>query len=392
MVSRVSCYFVLLAAALVMYSSCRTASGSRNVDTFDSLVLHTEWKFSLYYSGVHEDHGTGDEVIFSGDPLTFKTVRVFDTSGRPLYDIPLAAVLDSLGDIDGLTLLSKDRVFVLQNHGANYAIVDALGNVLEIHSLDSVLCANGKDLYSLYVDSKGIGVLGNDIFLSASWYGPCVDTSEAPFDPLAYYSVETRMCKLARLDLSSTEEDLRFWGCDMLAHLGKGTYHTAGSTGASILGGRIFVSSLYSPDLIEVDTGTLEVIRRVPLSHVNGAVGITPPQANLEDEANDGANTRIGTRAYVSDMVIDRPSGRLLVIVPHEVPEDSPPEKQRASRDWSVVVLDPSLAIINEFVLQGTAYRSGAILGLKSGTWVMRSESGIQGALKPKVFHRLLIP
>jgi hypothetical protein len=360
--------------------------------TGDTLVLRTDWPFFGQWSGVFVDPATGKELIFSGDPNTHKKVRVFDPSGKALYDIPLGEALEALGDLDSFTLLSHNRLFALQAHGDGFVVLDTMGRIEQHHSLSASLCHTGIDRYSLTAHGNGPCVLGNSVFVGASWYGPCNEPPDAPFDPLAYYSVETGKCKVARIDAAKPSTGVSFGGCDILRHLGNGTFNTISATGVTVIGGRLFIVNPYLPDIIELDSASLRVKKRFPIRYMKGSVGIRPPIASPEDEARRGDNIRLGTKPYVLTMGYDAPSGRTLATIAHEIPEEALSKQPRGSRDWSLLVLDSMLIPVGEHVFSGTEHRGTYLLSLNSGSWVLRTTKGIKAATEPKVFDRLRIP
>ncbi len=337
---------------------------------------------------------TQEEFIYSGDANTHMVVRVFSSDGIPLYDIPLKDVSDSLNEINSFTLIHQDSLFVLEDRGRKYAIVDKLGRVIRTHSLEPALCDANGDRYSLYANTKGLPILGNKIFCETDWVKRCVElpVSYDEDDPTArsrhHFRQATRKCKLAVLDITAEHSELRFGACDILQHLIDTPRCTVGGAHRAVLNGRIFLYSPYSPFVHVIDTSSLKPLQQISIPFEHGTVGITPPPISAADMA-DGHNIRLATKSYIITFTYDTSSEQYLAVVYHEVPESSPKENRGAFRKWSLIVLDSTFAPVEEHVLDGAKYSGSVLLSTSSGTWVLERRTGLKAMQQPKVFSRL---
>lgn len=389
----------LCGLVLCLVAACRTPDRPIPVVSAEVLTLKTEWPYSPQWSGVFTDPDTGEELIFSGDPITHLTVRIFDQMGAHLRDIPLGPALDSLGSISSFTLIARDSLFVLEEHGPKYAIVDLQGRVARLRSLEKVLCDPHGDRYYVIGHTNGLAWLGGALYLEAVWVSACSDTSEddtsSPFLVFQrYFAQATRKCKVAKLRPYDKVDGLRFGACDILPHLTDTPRCTIGGVQRVAANGKLFVISPYSPFILQLDTASLEIARKIPLHFANGPVGITPPPISAEDVQNEGYNIRSMTKASAILFVHDTPSAHYFVVVLHEVQETTIEQLRISSieRDWSLLVLDAAFNQIAQHVVPGKAYRGGVMLSLKRGTWVLEARHGREAATQAKVFHRLHAP
>ncbi len=375
-------------------SSCAVSDKHHAVDSTDVLTFQTEWPYTPRYSGVFTDPLTGVESIFLGDPITHLVVRVFDPFGTPLHDIPLGPVLDSLDDINTFTLIAADSLLVLDERGTKYAVVDPNGNVTRIRSLAQDLCDPRGDQYELYHISMGPAVLRDKLYLETGWVGACADTLVDDTSSVAsihrrYFAQATWKCKVAALDAHAAVAGLQLGACDILGHLTDTPRCTIGGVGRVVANGSVFVISPFSPFVMQIDTSSLAVARKIPIRCMNKPVGITPPAITENDIRRAGHDMRFSTQAYVLSFAFDAPSQHYLAVVGHEVPETIPVDRRSSARDWSLVVLDTSFNQIAEHVVQGPTYRAGTLLCLKRGVWTLVASSGRKAASEVKTFHRL---
>ena len=371
--------------------ACNVPEVDQILETKDVITLNTEWRFSRWWGGVFKDLDSGEEFIYTGDPITFKIIRVFNGHGKSLYDVPLGPALDSLGSIKSFTFVGRNRIFLLRDAGSAYAIIDSSGSVVSFHDLKSELCDRLGDKYDLFADLNGLALLHGDIFVGAMWNGPCVETEIEDFNPKNYYQEATPKCRAARIHLSDSAPLVTIGASNILKNLTDIPRCTAGMTGLIGIEDQLLLINPYSSDIMELNTTTLEVIRRHPIRYVNGPIGITPPPASMEDELADGSNLRFATKPFIYCFGYDTPSQHYFATVPHEVPEPSADEEPRKERDWSLLILDSAFTKLTEHVLTSTSYNSSGILSLKSGTWVLFNNEGMKGNSEPKVFHRLNI-
>jgi hypothetical protein len=325
-------------------------------------------------------------------------VRVFDSKGQALRDIPLNAAFNDLDEIGSLFLISKDSLFVLEDLGAAYVILDTLGRVVVHRSIDPERCDTNGDFYELYSNRGGPVQWGSNVYLETDWAGRCDDKvsdwlldSELQYHE-RYFVEATRKCKLAQLNIRTGENSLRFGACNILEHLTDQPRATIGSAHSALANGKLFVFSPYSQYVQLIDTSTLTVTQHIPIRYMHGSVGITPPPISTEDIRDDGANLRLATNATILTFTFDEPSQHYLAMVSHEVSINSAEDERSFYRNWSLIVLDTNFQKISEHVFSGREHSGSVLLKMKRGTWSLRTQVGRQAVSGPKVFDRLQIP
>jgi hypothetical protein len=104
-----NCKNVALGSIIIgLAIGCSSPACNVVINRQDSLSFQTEWPWMQRYSGVYLDDSTRTEFVFSGDPHTHQTIRVFDSTGAIITDVPLRDVLDSLGEVDSFTMTSNE--------------------------------------------------------------------------------------------------------------------------------------------------------------------------------------------------------------------------------------------------------------------------------------------
>jgi hypothetical protein len=381
----------LLHALLLM--ACGAPDRPLPIDPSRTLVLATEWRFSPRYGGVFTDDTTGDEFIFSGDPITHRKVRVFDSAGNPIHDIPLDSALEALGGVNSLALISKDSLFVLQEHGPQYVIIDVQGRVAKARSMEDGLCDDRGDHYEINGYSNGLAWFHGALYMETDWVGPCNDTTEDATSSLfhvhqQYFSRSTQKCKLAKYGPLDGDASVQFGACDILPHLTDTPRCTIGGVRRVVANGDLFVISPYSHYILRIDDG-LKVADNIEIQYMNGPAAITPPPITADDTKNEGYNLRFATKPSIVGFGYDRSSKRYVAMVYHEVPETAPDSVRGIERDWSLIVLDSTFKKIDEHHMPGRLFWPGHLINTKEGVWVLSARRGRDGVMQPKVFHRL---
>jgi hypothetical protein len=371
---------------------------SSPVDTASALVLNTEWRYNTHYSGVFTDPNTDEEFFFLGDTRTHLNVRIFDVRGRLLTDVQLDTVYQAVDDINCLTMLAMDRLVLLDDRGEHILVFDTSGAIIEHRDLRDVRCDENGDLYELYPSFTGLTLLGQKLYLGPALLGACNGKKfyerrgSELFNAQQYYARATGSCKLASIDPHAVADGVRFGACGILEHLTDVPRATLGMARTTQANGKLFLWSEYSPFIHEIDTNTLNVSRKVPITYVHGEAGIWPPPLSEEGQKRDSINILRAIGPCILSFTYDPPSGHYLAAVVHEVPGDAPEEKRSWRRNWSLVVLDSAYNKVSEYVLSGKEYSGSVLLSTKSGTWVLKRDPDPQAFMKPKVFHRLRIP
>lgn len=366
-------------------------------DTTGLLKLETEWRYNTNYSGFYTDQRTGHEFIFSGDPVTYLKIRVFDSAGRRLYDVPLSPAYERIDRIHCLTMLAPDSFALLDDRGERLLILDTTGRVVRDRDFKDARCDTNNDLYELYASNTGLTCFNNKLYLGPALLGTCnnkpfymrSDTSR--LNAQRYFALATGKCQLAEIDPRAHNAGVRFGASEILKHLTDTPRETIGMANTATANDKLFVFSDYSPCIHEIDTTTLNVAHKVRVNYLHGEVGITPPPISEEDLQSDGQQVRSASKAYILSVSYDRSKHCYLIGVCHEVSEKAPEEERSWHRPWSLVVLNEQYQPVSEYVLSGNEYSGTVILGMRNGTWILQRNLDPKSFNQPKVFRRLLL-
>lgn len=364
------------------------------VDTSDSIVLNTNWHYLTNYSGLFSDPTTGQDYIFSADPVTNMVVRIFNQNGARIVDVPLDSVYSVIDNINSIALLSKDSIFVLDERGERYLILDTSGRVVRVQELVDECCDSNDDLYELY-PAAGLTVVGRNVYLGPALKGACNEkayyerSTSTIVNEQRYYKLATGKCKIARIDPRVRKGKVSFGACGILNHLTDVPRETMGMAYPSNANGRLFLFSQFSSFIYEVDTTSLNVTTTVPIRYQNGLVGITPPPITKDDFEGEGHYKRAATKAYILSFTYDKPTNQYITSVCHEVPANTPEDQHAWRRNWSLIVLDSTFNKVKEHVLSGREYSGSVLLGMNNGTWVLEKDLDPQSFKRPKILRRV---
>jgi|GEM_PF-2982949 len=76
------------------------------------------------------DSNSGQELVYFAEPITYKELKVFAMDGRLQWSVPLRDVVDSLGEVNGLTILHPDTMVFLSHYTGRTVYVDGKGNTV----------------------------------------------------------------------------------------------------------------------------------------------------------------------------------------------------------------------------------------------------------------------
>lgn len=391
--SRTSICILILPVSTLF--GCGPGEPASPIEINDSLALETHWPYTTEFSGVLRDKKSGHEFIYSGDPVTHMTMRVFDGTGRIVRDIPLQSALDSLEAVGGMLFLSSDSLLILEELGAKYLILDTTGKVIYQRSIAEDMCDSANDYYELYAARSGAVVFNGRIYLETDWAGFC-DDRVSDWQPASeleyherYFSNSTTKCKLAELTPCAPGRSLRYGACGMLAHLADSVRTTVGSAHCMVANSQLFAFSPYSEYVYMVDPHSLNVKKAIAIRTKHGAARVKAPSVSLKDIHADGANGRIATESQIMTFCYDHGSRQYVTSFYHPVAASTPDSNRSYKRDWSLLLLNDSFQTRQEFVLSGKQYSGSVWLCTERGIWVLRLDQGRQDPKAPKVFHRL---
>lgn len=358
------------------------------------IVLKTNWRYNARWSGTYQNKDA--TYLFTADGRTDLVIAVCNENGELLFNTSLLKATEVLTDLNSVCMIAQNRFLVLQEHGVKMAIIDTVGNITRVLDLSDQICANRHDNYQISGNSN-TPVLGPNgvVYLEADWAGSCLAGSKSK----AHTGVEeswrehfrsaTGKCKVASLELSLDSSKVSFGAEGLFPALVDTPRCTIGGVSKYVLGKRLFITSNYSNDIMELDMSSLKVLRRIPLSFSHGDIGIAPPPVSKHDKVSAGYNSRLAAAARIAGLAYDDESKTLLASVYHERPES---EDQEAHRDWSLLTINEEGVVTSETEFKGDEFTGRYMLSLPSGVWLMEAqERGPKGATSVKLFRRLLV-
>lgn len=230
--------------------------------------------------------------------------------------------------------------------------------------------------------------------MSAAWWGDCDNTGWDPsisrFQYIQRYHLEgARKCRIAKIKLDPDGSKVHFGGCNILPHLTDVPRFSYSGMERVLLNGKLFLFSPVAPYILQLDTGTLNVVHRIPIDFLNGPAAFFPPPITEENLQNGGD---LVSKPSIAGLAYDTSSGYYVVAVLHEVPIDTPEGENHLDRPWSLIVLDQTFTKVAEHIIPGKLYRPNHLLSTTAGVYVHRNIPGRAGVVGPKTFHRIILP
>lgn len=388
-------YGLLVGICIVVFLiGCSDKNSGGFTDTRDTLRFETGFPGNALFSGVLSPRpGSTTPLLYFADPTTAKKILFLTPSGEVVDSIPLAAAIEQVGDVFGLSVFNRDSVLLEPSGGLSAALVDHAGKVLRTLQLGSALRYHNGLQYEISVASNSF-VTGHDAFFHVALIGDSLplrkSDPEHPFDPVYhYYELRALSPFLAKLDLSKPASELS-WGADSLYYkIAPGSPLTPEYSRYTCVNNQVFIYSMYSPWVFVVDPKTMKIRSKFLVRSEFGKTHVEPIQAGRGETASvqDSITIREQRGACLVAIQRDIPTGYLLVTLAHALTG----EKTGHVRSYSLFVYDDSFRLIREIAIDGAEYEPYFMFNLQNGTYIKRNLGRRKEMAGVQVFDRLIL-
>lgn len=394
---------MVVVAAAVIAGSCRSDHTSATGITWgDSLTFNTGFPVIAHLSGSCRcpDSADTSECVYFADVITQKKIAIFSTTGVLLHTIPLGAALDSLHQIDGVTMLNPDTVVLCGMYNNRIAIIDRAGRCSVSADLSVHMRRPDGLTYELWTSNFSPFVLENRACFHVSLVGTSIGGYRGQDAPrgdevYTYEWMDRNGPHFASFALDSiTDGPALHWGPsepdkDTIQDIA--LVHRHGSS--ACLNGLWFAFSINSPDIHILDPVRMHSIRWIPVrsgldSTYREPVMLPKGMAlNLQDSLDD----RLYNGSFIETLHFDRPSERYLVMLRHRVIKEIVDGKERRRGAYTLQEYDDEFEFIRETAITDNKHRLPFMLCLSEGTYVIRSETKREKMRGLHVFDKLTL-
>lgn len=396
-----SALFALLVFGLLMHLAACTPTHSTGTDRWgDSLSFDTGFPVMQARFGVfRSSERTGNrEYVYFADVVTQKKLLLYSPEGALLHTVPLNAVLDSLGQIAGISILGPDTIILSSAYTNRIGILDREGRCRQVLDLSKQLIRPNGLGYEIWPSGTTPFLIGKTACFEVELVGSSVDGYQEVDAPQsdAYFKYEwlaRNGPRFVTLDISEPEPRIR-WGparpiLDTVADIAT----TPEINPYACVNGVWFHFSIYSPIIKVLDPVSMKPVHQFEVSSTYGSI-YRPPiiiEKNKELGLQDSLNERLQSGGYIKAIQYAQPAGHYLVTVLHRIARSTTDHTLSKDRAYSILEYDSGFKFIRERTFTDSIHVPPAMFNLSSGTYVLRRESKREMMRGLHVFDKLLL-
>lgn len=315
---------IFIAACVLIQSACVRSIPPTHLTLYDTIRFATGYSIRQSMTSIYRDRA-GVEYIVLTDPMTAKCTKFFTLDGKEAASIPLDQVVQALGEIGSISVISTDSLLALSSHHDRLAVFSHTGSVYDVVELDSISTTGNGNSYDFRGSSIGSSFFNGDLYLKCSFVENKLDS------PLIWWG-EHRL-KSMRSFYSKANESPLLVKINPFSRPLRATYHLAGFYSNimkepfqsiepaifDIIGDTLYLSSVYLDSILMFDPIDFRKIGSFPIGSKLSKSHTTPVGINQAEADSSGAflNRRLQTQAGVQGIVRDERSGNLLVVMYH---------------------------------------------------------------------------
>lgn len=324
---------------------------------------------SAKYTGVYYDKTLKKEIIYFAEPVTRKCLKTFDLFGNIIDSILLVNALDYLGEIEGISVISKDTIIVNSLYTNKYAIINSQGKCWHTVDLNNAMQNINNNIYELYTSVMPSSIKFQDFLIfNCSWRYNSIDrlNNNEPandLDYLKYFYKNTLHSPyfIKVNDYISQTPNVEFGLFSFYNQISEFPKVFVEPPFFKILNDKIFVFSTYSDFLFVVNPYDLEILEKIKITSRYTDIGIKAPSISmetipyLEKIINDEARTK----GYINRIYYNTIDKEYIVEVVHELKKDDVSKANIVFRPFSIIVFNESFTKYNEFNFPKDKYNGG---------------------------------
>lgn len=387
----------------ILFMGCSNDPRGRSTLTAsDSVIVHLGYSMRSDLATTWHDPRTGEEFFVFAEPTTRKCISFVDLSGQPVLTIQLDSALVQLDDIYAFSVVNMDSIWLMPAHQNRVVLIDREGKVLDRILFAPCSTTATGDRYEYCATIFG-GFHYERSLVLRSYYKENVwdSLSEGAIQPRiqyvqGYYSALNPKPYLAVVGLGVDGSCSARLGIDSFyTHLSQLPFNSTEANMYVVMGDSVWILSAYSDRIAVADIRELKVRRTVQFHSDHSPTFIPPPVIDQKEADSRGKNLnhRFATEGYLQNLVRDRRTGQVVLTVYHQVPWDSPSEKTKINRPFSLLIFDKDLTHqVAEYVFDDIRHDGFCLLPTQAGLYMIRHEDKQAKASPQHGFDLFVVP
>ncbi|MCP1994990.1 hypothetical protein [Flavobacterium sp. HSC-61S13] len=298
------------------------------------------------FSGILYDSESKENLFYFADPISDRIIKFYDNRGNLNDSVSLVAAVAEIQVVDGISVISKDSIVLLNKRANQLQVLDRGGNTWYRLDLNQFSFDTGA-IYHFSSSISGNFVLeGNSLLLHPIWYGNPQDIKENKVPREGYESAKYYYTHFVHSPHLIKIEDVFSPSPKAIYGLDDFYWNMENKVAAYIDGcfstykkGKVFVFSCFSPNLFCVNPINLQIIEEIRIVEDAQAVALPAPLAQTID--SDVLNFELQHKSIVGDFGYSSKNKKYILIQTIDISKN----KEKDYRPFKVSVLDEKFKI-----------------------------------------------
>jgi hypothetical protein len=339
---------------------------------------------SAIHSGSFFDMISHTEYLYFADFNTNKCIKLFKIDNSKQTDsIPLKNIIKLLGDINGISIISRDTIVLNSVSTNKIALINSKGNCYKYIDMDALMNkdADHYELYSTFLKQK---VYKHSILFHAEWYYNSDDEKNGtePTDKLKQMQYwynhnfeSSYFLKVSALDADSVK--LQFGLTNFYKSIVDKNSLFSDVPFYTYTHDQLFLYSVFNDHLFIINPTTLNLKDSLKISSKYSTVGNKPSPINEQtiNRVQELSDELYSTTALVAGWHYDERSQRYFLILNHKIEKGVEDKIGYKKRPFSILIYNEKFEKIDEIMGDGNAYFGGFNIMTTKGLLIYKNKT-----------------
>lgn len=320
------------------------------------------------FTGILKNQNDGTEFIYFADPVSNKTIKVFNLNGQLIKTIPLKKAIKLLNNVGGIFYFSKDTIVIHSNYTNEIITINDKGDCWHKTFIQNQIIDSLSNVYQINSSfNSNSNLQSNALIFNTEFRSNLKDQlnkkeqTEALAYEKYYYSKCFNSAFLVKIaNIFTKKPTLEFGLFGFYKNISKVPRYFVEGFSYKSYDNFAYLSSTFSNKLFILNPKTLTIIKEITIKSKFSNLGWDAPLINAETIKNKQEtilkNGR--TKGFIDNYFYDIKEKKHYLILAHEISESKYKEtiNKRGYRQFSVLVTDSSFNNQNEYIIDNVIF------------------------------------
>lgn len=349
--------FCILAFIVSIFYSC--GNNNSTIEMKKEHVFNLNYRSLPKYTGIHNDKKTSHELIYFADPITNKCIKFFDINGTLKDSISLKNAIDTIGEIDGISIISIDTILIASLRTNKIIAINKLGKVWYYLNLNKLINEKNGNEYIFHFSSlSNFMEESRDLILNCEWrfnrYDRANDIEPSKrFENVKYYcqkSYETPyFMKIS--NLFDSIPNIQFGLNGFYKNVSKTPDIFVEPNFHKFINGKVYLYSTFLNTIFEINGITFKIEKKFEIKSNYTTFNFHPEKVRKETIFNfdEKLNYNGKTQGSINRLFYDTVKKEFYVIIFHELKDKTVIKTNGYFRPFSVIIYNQDFTQSHEF-------------------------------------------